>query len=395
MNQEGLFRKAALDKMASPEQLDLLMHVTSPKGWLALWTTGVLLLGIIIWSVFGTIPTRVDGEGILIRGGNLSEIESIGNGVLTQFTVNINDAISKGQVIGIIDQPDLDERIRTVQLSYEKQARDFEVTSSEDRATIAANRADVNRTNLELEKVNEELEIKRASLSKGLITRSAVLTVERDKVNLEAQITNKDAAIRQLEQRIRQRRIGVEAALRELEELQTKGSQVSQVRSTVSGRIVEIKKFTGDQVQVGEAIAVLEPLIGAMEPVLYVLSTNGKQIQPGMEAQVSPSTVKKEEFGYIKGEIKAVGEYPVTPNAAMAVVANQQLVNELLGKETKIEIRADLLNADTVSGFSWSSSSGPPFKIAGGTRITVSVIVDRRSPITYVLPIIKSTLGVS
>ena len=32
---EGLFRKASIDKVSSPEQLDLLMRVTSPVGWLA------------------------------------------------------------------------------------------------------------------------------------------------------------------------------------------------------------------------------------------------------------------------------------------------------------------------------------------------------------------------
>ena len=44
--QNPLFRKAALDKLASPERLDVLMQVTSPKGWLAL-----LMMGIILSSV--------------------------------------------------------------------------------------------------------------------------------------------------------------------------------------------------------------------------------------------------------------------------------------------------------------------------------------------------------
>ena len=33
---EGLFRKATIDKVSSPEQLDLMMRVTAPVGWLAL-----------------------------------------------------------------------------------------------------------------------------------------------------------------------------------------------------------------------------------------------------------------------------------------------------------------------------------------------------------------------
>ena len=38
-----IFRKVALERLSSPEQLDQLMQVTSPKGWLALAGLGALL----------------------------------------------------------------------------------------------------------------------------------------------------------------------------------------------------------------------------------------------------------------------------------------------------------------------------------------------------------------
>ena len=37
---QHLLRKAAIEKMASPEQLDMAMRVTSPLSWLALATLG-------------------------------------------------------------------------------------------------------------------------------------------------------------------------------------------------------------------------------------------------------------------------------------------------------------------------------------------------------------------
>ena len=42
---EGLFRKATIDKVSSPEQLDLMMRVTAPVGWLAL--AAVILQGVL------------------------------------------------------------------------------------------------------------------------------------------------------------------------------------------------------------------------------------------------------------------------------------------------------------------------------------------------------------
>ena len=66
---EGMFRKAALEKLSSPEQLDVMMQVTSPMGWIAMAGTGVILGFVIVWSVVGEIGIRVDGQGILLRGG--------------------------------------------------------------------------------------------------------------------------------------------------------------------------------------------------------------------------------------------------------------------------------------------------------------------------------------
>jgi len=96
----------------------------------------------------------------------------------------------------------------------------------------------------------------------------------------------------------------------------------------------------------------------------------------------------------MRGTIKSVGEYPVTPQAVQTRVANQSLAQELLGDSAKIEVAAQLVaDPKTASGYQWSSSSGPPFKVDGGTRITVSVIYERRAPISLVLPIIRGTIG--
>lgn len=410
MSDKQLFRKSALDKLASPEQLDQLMQVTSPKGWIALWTVGGILLMIIIWSIFGSIPTRVDGEGILIRGGDLREFEANGSGVIVSLAIQVNEPVKAGQVIASIDQPDLEDRIATARREYEERQRETESVKLEDgatiaglRATISGHQADVKRTQSELEKVELELEIKRESYEKGLITRAKVLALERDKVNLEANVTrvkamvtNVRAQIRQVEQRTRSREIDVESARRRWEELSNRSERISNVTATAEGRIVELKKTVGDQVSHGEVIAIVEPLSSEMQPVLYVTSTQGKQIQQGMEAEIAPSTVKKEEYGFMKAVVGYVGDFPVTFEGVASRVANRDLAEELLSSGSKIEVRANLVpNADTPSGFQWSSSHGPPFMIASGTRVTVSVVVSSKAPYTYILPVIKSTLGVS
>jgi HlyD family secretion protein len=358
------------------------MTVTSPKGWLALWTIGGGLLAIILWGIYGSIPTRVDGEGILIRGGTLRQIEASGEGELVALDIQLNDNVELGQVIGEIAQPALDDKITSARQKYEELKRDYDAANAQDRSSMRARKA-------ELEKLEEELAKKKGLVERGLKPHKEVLALEREIINIEA-------IINQLSQKMGQRNLSAEAAKREWEELEKMEERSATVVSTVAGRVIELKKTKGDRVRRGDILAVLEPFSGGMEPVVYVPSTQGKLIKVGMDARISPSTVKKEEYGFMKGKVSSVGEYPVTPEYLQKVLANDSLARELLGNEAKLEVRATLSpHESTPSGYEWSSSDGPPFKIAGGTRVTISVVVDRRAPITYVLPIIKSTLGVS
>ena len=50
-----LFRKKSLQRMASPEQLDDYIRVTTPSVWLILLALIVLLVGLLAYCIFGTI----------------------------------------------------------------------------------------------------------------------------------------------------------------------------------------------------------------------------------------------------------------------------------------------------------------------------------------------------
>ena len=60
-----LYRKSALEKISSPEQLDKALTVTSPASWIALLGIAVIVVAGIIWSILGTIPITVSTQGIV------------------------------------------------------------------------------------------------------------------------------------------------------------------------------------------------------------------------------------------------------------------------------------------------------------------------------------------
>ena len=53
MSDSSIFRKEALERLSSPEQLDQLMKIVTPRSWLPLVTLGGLLGMGLLWSFFG------------------------------------------------------------------------------------------------------------------------------------------------------------------------------------------------------------------------------------------------------------------------------------------------------------------------------------------------------
>ena len=94
-----LYRPEALERLSSPEQLDRLVQVTSPMGWLALLTTALLLFAVVIWGFLGRLPLTVKGPGVLLRQGGLSTVPVMASGQLVEVLVETGDVVSKGQVL--------------------------------------------------------------------------------------------------------------------------------------------------------------------------------------------------------------------------------------------------------------------------------------------------------
>jgi hypothetical protein len=70
MENKEIFRKKAVDRVASPEQLNDYIHVTSPAIWMALIGIILILAGGIVWATYGSIYTTVEGAGT-VSDGNL------------------------------------------------------------------------------------------------------------------------------------------------------------------------------------------------------------------------------------------------------------------------------------------------------------------------------------
>jgi hypothetical protein len=167
----------------------------------------------------------------------------------------------------------------------------------------------------------------------------------------------------------------------------------TKVVSAYAGRILEIKVDSGSLIERGTPILSLEVMDGGLrdlEVVIYVPAAEGKRVRPGMDVQISPSTVEREVYGFMMGKVISVGEVPATRQGMLRVLGSEELVQALSGAGAPIEIRAHLmLDPQTPSGYAWSSSQGPPLQIDSGTFCTAWIKIRQQRPISLVLPTVK------
>ena len=99
-----IFRKVALERLSSPEQLDLMMEVTNTRSWIALTGLGLLLTVALVWAFVGTVPTKVQAQGVLIRPGGVFDIYAQGTGQVGQVLVKEGDTVALGQVVARVSR---------------------------------------------------------------------------------------------------------------------------------------------------------------------------------------------------------------------------------------------------------------------------------------------------
>jgi HlyD family secretion protein len=377
---KDLFRKSALDKLSSPEQLDVMLQVTSPMGWISLAGIGIVLVFAVVWSIVGKIPTLVEGQGILIRGAEVSDITASAQGRINELTVKAGDRIEAGQVIARFDQPELRLKIENTKAQLaqiEGQSRDLK---SRGGSLLSQYQA-------QARELREKVAVQEGLVRKGILTKSTLMRTKEQLANTEQLITQNQMT--QSGEELR-----VDDLKRQLTEMEEKLGSTTELKSPYAGRVLEVTASSGSLVAPGQRLLTLEPLTGSLESVLYIPAGEGKKVRPGMSVRIAPSTVKPEEYGYLLGTVKTVSEFPVTPEGLRQVLRNDKLAEELMGKSAPIEVVAALkVDPKTPSGFKWSSSQGPPTQVYSGTLSKGTVVVEDKRPISYVLPIVKKSLG--
>lgn len=422
---QALFREVALERLSTPEQLDQAMRVVSPAAWLVLVALALMVFGGAAWSIIGTVPEKVTGKGILISPGGVLDVVTSSQGRITRYLVQPGDWVAAGKVVAEAAQPDIENELlvaraeqREGQAQLEKlldfQQRDiaYQKTFLAQKRQALAQQMTFVQSRLTWLKEREQLESELQA--KGLIERQKVVNTKIELNNARQEVERGQNEARQFDldestlqitkekERIEQE-TRVATLTRRVETLLDKLKRNSELVSPYSGYIVEFKVNAGEVVESGRALFSMLPQERRAEAAtgkakassdlqvkLYVRPEDGKKIRPGMPAQIAPSTVKREEYGFIEGKVLQVAAIPSTEEGIMRALKNRQLVQELSGGGAPFEVTVELtLDPTSNNGYKWSSSAGPDSEMNPGTLSEGSITVREIHLISLVIPALE------
>jgi HlyD family secretion protein len=473
---QKLFRQEAVERLSSPEQLDQLVEVVSPRAWLPLTAIASLVIVALLWSVFGRLPITVTGQGVLVRPRRVVQFQSPSAGQLLTLNIQPGSEIRKGDLLGTIDQSALQQQLQqeqqklaellaqtqktdglrqqqtTLQQTILQQQQEILKTNLQNSESLAPVLRDkgltalqgnrkglelrLSQLRLQLPGLEQRLQGRRQLLEAGAISLDTLSQFQQEYFDRLAQLADLEAQLRQLDvkeveaqMQYLQNQTSIRETQTKLQDLVTQSAKLAQqnledsfnrqnqldesnrkiaqlqlqlatqgkIISPYDGRALEVTAVSGQMIQPGERLGSIqaenpaEPLVS----LTFFPDRDGKQIQPGMPAQITPSVVKREQFGGIIGKVTDVAPFPVTSQSITSLVGNADLANQLAGNSAPVQITI-LLKPDPnmESGYSWSSSKGPNQRLSSGTTASVQVKIGEIAPIAYIIPIFRSWTGI-
>ena len=372
------FREEALRAHTSPDQLDQPLPLLRPSLWALLAALLLFIAAILVWSVLGRVPVRIQGRGVLLLPEALVPVQSPSGGPLLEILVKEGQCVSAGQPLARLDLVQLRVGMEAGQRRLEQLRRQHQV------ATLQAQR---------------ERALVLADLERLLPYRDSGAISEETFVDKERQLQRIDSQqLAEAQQRMQGINDEVLALARQQEEYQRN----SLVVSPVVGCLVEQLVQPGAVVNAGSALFSLDRRDRPRELVslAYFPSQDGKRLKPGQAVRVTPTTTRAQRHGGISGRILSLRPLPVSREGLRQRLGLESLVATVQtpggdGNQPLIEAVTSLQrDPRTKSGFDWGGGPGPNLTLSPGTGTEVSVLVEYRQPISYVIPLLRDISGI-
>ncbi|MGW2559362.1 HlyD family efflux transporter periplasmic adaptor subunit [Streptomyces sp. NPDC001514] len=162
------------------------------------------------------------------------------------------------------------------------------------------------------------------------------------------------------------------------------------VRTIAAGRLTSLVATIGAVVTTGSDVAVVERADDADAPLmvmLYLPAENGSTVPVGARVDLTVQSVPAQQYGVLRGRVKAVGRTSQTRRQITGFLGDSQLADQFSKQGRPVPVLVQLERSSrTKSGYAWSSAEGPPYALGSMTLATGAVHLADQRPIDWLLP---------
>jgi multidrug efflux pump subunit AcrA (membrane-fusion protein) len=162
------------------------------------------------------------------------------------------------------------------------------------------------------------------------------------------------------------------------------------VRTIAAGRLTALVATIGSVVATGADVAAVERVEHASDPLmamLYVPADSGSTVAVGAPVDLTVQSVPAQQYGVLRGRVKAVGRTAETSQQITGFLGSSQLGEQFSKAGQPVAVLVRLVpSSHTRSHFTWSSTGGPPYAVGSMTLATGAIHLAEQHPIDWLLP---------
>ena len=381
------------------------------------------------WLLFWPVPTEVEGRGVLIYPDNAGILNARAAGQVLSINTAVGDRVRKGQVLMTLYLPVLERKLDQQKGNLRQLVRQNEELDARDALRIGTAKLALDTALAKLDDDEKRLARLQATYNskvdnlnwlarrevvaplaqevvaaeQGLTTTSVQL--DDIKIQRRAQITDFQQIKLNIESEKLDRRFQIDDLKREIKVMEARIAFDGNVTAVRSGAVLDLQVIQGQTVKLGDRLGTIgrntrppkgdNKTGGDLIAVSYFSPADARRLPIGLPVEVVPLWNQRGRFGGIVGKVSSVLTLPATQEDISTTIGNNQLAEALVkhGPVMRAEIELDR-HPRTDDGYRWTLSQGSGvFPIREGLTVDTFAYVEWRSPVTYVIPGLRSLTG--
>ncbi|NDC35038.1 MAG: NHLP bacteriocin system secretion protein [Synechococcaceae bacterium WB9_2_112] len=380
---------------------------------------------IVLWALFWPVPTEVMGKGVLIYPNNAGVLNARSGGQVQTIAVRTGDRVRKGAVLMRLYLPVLEKQLAQQRGNLAQLERHNRELTARDQLRLSTEKTALETA---LSKLRDDARRYRALQSTystqlrnldWLTRRQVVAPLSSIVVGAQQNLTSTSVSLDDtktqeknlltsyqqvkltIETQALQRRYQIDDLKRQIRVTEAQIAYDGTVTAERDGTVLDLQVIPGQTVGTGQRLGTIgrpaQPSAadGALKAVAYFDPADARRLPLGLEVEVVPGWNQRGRFGGIIGRVTQVLTLPATSDDISTTVGNPQLAQELTKNGPVMRAEVELARSRGGSdGYRWTLSSGSGvFPVRDGLTVSTHAYVEWRTPITYVLPGLRSLTG--